>query len=215
MTCAFVKAQSTEQIVQPDPGLPAQSRDGPDCAALVSRINRGEAAAIEELYGIFARGVRYWLLRHLGPDDLDDKVHDCFVVVLQAIRNGGLREPERLMGYVKTVVKRKITASIHVAARQRRVRVDFDDTLFFLPDRRENPERGLASRQQIEIARKVLERVPRRDREILQRFYVLEQSQEQIRADMELSCTQFRLLKSRAKARFGEFGKRLAAGGGG
>jgi hypothetical protein len=51
-----------------------------------------------------------------------------------------------------------------------------------------------------------------RDREILQRFYVLEQPHEQIRADMGLSYNQFRLLKSRAKARFARLGKRLAAG---
>jgi DNA-directed RNA polymerase specialized sigma subunit len=70
------------------------------------------------------------------------------------------------------------------------------------------------SRQQIELARRVLEGVSGRDREILQRFYLMEQSQEQIRAVMELSGNQFRLLKSRAKARFGEFGRRLAAGGG-
>jgi RNA polymerase sigma-70 factor (ECF subfamily) len=189
--------------------------DGPDCAALVGRIREGEAAAIEELYGIFARGVRYFLLRRLGPDEIDDKVHDCFVIVLQAIHDGDLREPERLMGYVKTVVKRKIATSIDLAVQQRRTRVDWDCALCSLYDRRENPERGMVSREQIEIARKVLEGVSGRDREILRRFYVLEQSQEQIRADMELSCTQFRLLKSRAKARFGEFGKRLAAGGGG
>jgi len=46
--------------------------------------------------------------------DLDDKVHDCFVIVTQAIQNGVLREPERLMGYVRTVVKRQIAASIDV-----------------------------------------------------------------------------------------------------
>jgi DNA-directed RNA polymerase specialized sigma24 family protein len=73
----------------------------------------------------------------------------------------------------------------------------------------------MVSRQEIEIARKVLEEVSGRDREILQRFYVLGQSQEQICAVMELSCNQFRLLKSRAKARFGEIGKKLATGGGG
>jgi DNA-directed RNA polymerase specialized sigma24 family protein len=92
--------------------------------------------------------------------------------------------------------------------------VDLDDTLCFLSDRGDNPERELASRQQIEIARKVMEGVSGRDREILQRFYVLEQSKEQIRTDMALSINQFRLLKSRAKARFGEIGKKLAAGGG-
>ena len=54
--------------------------------------------------------------------------------------------------------------------------------------------------------------VSRRDREILHRFYVQEQSQEQICQEMSLSYNQFRLLKSRAKARFGELGKRMASG---
>jgi RNA polymerase sigma-70 factor, ECF subfamily len=54
----------------------------------------------------------------------------------------------------------------------------------------------------------VLDRMTERDREILTRFYLYEQSQEQICEEMELSETQFRLLKSRAKARFGEIGKK-------
>ncbi|HVV44178.1 MAG TPA: hypothetical protein VHC72_03210 [Bryobacteraceae bacterium] len=60
----------------------------------------------------------------------------------------------------------------------------------------------------------MLNGISRRDRDILNRFYVLEQSQEQICADMGLSYNQFRLLKSRAKARFGELGKRVAEGSG-
>lgn len=47
-----------------------------------------------------------------------------------------------------------------------------------------------------------------RDREILMRFYLDEQSQDQICAEMGLTETQFRLLKSRAKARFGELGRK-------
>ena len=193
---------------QPEP-LPV-----PDWTSLVNRIRNDDAAAMAELYAIFAKGIRYFLLRNLGPDDLDDKVHDCFVIVTQAIRNGELREPERLMGYVRTVVKRQIAASIDVAVQQRRNRVDFEDSLFTLSDWRENPERNVIAMQRAEIARKVLNGVSRRDRDILNRFYVLEQTQEQICAEMGLSYNQFRLLKSRAKARFGEMGRRLAAGAG-
>jgi RNA polymerase sigma-70 factor (ECF subfamily) len=184
----------------------------PDWAKLVNGIRHGDSGAMAELYGIFAKGIRYFLLRNLGPDDLDDKVHDCFVIVAQAIQDGDLREPERLMGYVRTVVKRQIAASIDVAVQQRRTRVDFEDTMFSVSDWRENPERSMLTRQRAEIARKVLNGVSRRDREILNRFYVLEQTQEQICADMGLSYNQFRLLKSRAKARFGELGKKVAAG---
>jgi DNA-directed RNA polymerase specialized sigma subunit len=55
---------------------------------------------------------------------------------------------------------------------------------------------------------KVLRGISRRDREILTRFYLYEQTQEQICDEMNLTETQFRLLKSRAKARFGELGRR-------
>jgi RNA polymerase sigma factor (sigma-70 family) len=185
-----------------------------DWAALVDGIRVGDQTAMESLYAVLSRGVRYFLLRNLGPEDLDDKVHDCFVIVAQAIRNGDLRDPERLMGYVRTVVKRQVAASIDVAVHQRRTRADFEETLFSVSDWRENPERSLIARQRTEIARQVMESISARDRDILSRFYVLEQSQEQICTAMGLSYNQFRLLKSRAKARFGELGKKVAAGAG-
>ncbi|HYA19008.1 MAG TPA: sigma factor-like helix-turn-helix DNA-binding protein, partial [Bryobacteraceae bacterium] len=84
--------------------------------------------------------------------------------------------------------------------------------LFSVTDWRDNPENSVMARQRADIARRVLEGVSRRDREILRRFYVLEQTQEQICEEMGLTYNQFRLLKSRAKARFGELGRKLAAG---
>jgi len=183
-------------------------------SAIVQGIREADPAAMESLYAIFAKGIRFFLLRNLGPEEIDDKVHDCFVIVTQAIRNGELREPERLMGYVRTVVKRQIAASIDTAVQQRRTRADFEDTLFSASDWRDNPEHSVMSRQRVELARKVLNGISQRDRDILNRFYVLEQSQDQICADMGLSYNQFRLLKSRAKARFGELGRKVALGAG-
>lgn len=212
-TVVRLHAMSVGQVANSEEERPG-SLPTPDWSALVARIKNGDSAAMAELYTVFAKGIRYFLLRNLGPDDLDDKVHDCFLIVAQAIKNGDLREPERLMGYVRTVVKRQIAASIDVAVQQRRNRVEFEDTLFSMSDSREDPERSVMSRQRAEIARKVLDGISRRDRDILNRFYVMEQSQEQICADMGLSYNQFRLLKSRAKARFGELGKKIASGAG-
>jgi DNA-directed RNA polymerase specialized sigma24 family protein len=148
----------------------------PDWAQLVSRIHDGDPAAMEELYGIFGKGIRYFLLRNLGADELDDRVHDCFVIVAQAIRNGDLRDPARLMGFVRTVVKRQIAATIEANVTRRRTQVDYQDTLFTLSDWRDDPERTLQARQRAEIARRVMNGISRRDREILRRFYVDEQS---------------------------------------
>jgi RNA polymerase sigma-70 factor, ECF subfamily len=206
--------ESVSPEIRPDPEAAAgQEAFGiTDWADIVARIYEGDPRAMEELYGIFGKGIRYFLLRNLGPDELDDKVHDCFVIVAQAIQNGELRDPARLMGYVRTVVKRQIAACIETAVNRRRSEVEYEESLFTLTDWRDDPEESLLLRQRADIARRVMNGIARRDREILHRFYVEEQTQEQICKDMSLSYNQFRLLKSRAKARFGELGKRLAAG---
>jgi RNA polymerase sigma-70 factor (ECF subfamily) len=180
--------------------------DSVNWASLVENISAGDPAAMEELYRLFHRGVRFYLCRQLGLQELDDKIHDTFVIVVQAIRRGELREPERLMGYVRTVVRRQVAAHIDQVVHNRREVIELEDG-FRLADIRNNPEESAIVDEQAGLMAQVLRTISRRDREILTRFYLQEQSQEQICEEMGLSETQFRLLKSRAKRRFGELGR--------
>ncbi len=174
---------------------------------LVDRIRSGAPGSMEELYELFSRGIRYYLCRQLGAQELDDKVHDTFVVVVQAIQRGEIREPQRLMGFVRTIVRRQVAAHIDKVVHTRREHVELDSTAR-MADPRENPEESAIFRQRAELIHRVLSELGDRDREILTRFYLREQSQDQICSEMSLTETQFRLLKSRAKARFGELGKK-------
>jgi RNA polymerase sigma-70 factor (ECF subfamily) len=197
--------------VLPDTGPTAAAPDAyAGWVELVERIKSGESGSMEELYQLFSKGIRFYLCRQLGPQELDDKVHDTFVVVVQAIRRGELREPERLMGFVRTIVRRQVAAHIDKVVHNRREQVELDSTVR-VADTRENPEESAIFRQRTDLIQRVLGELPERDREILTRFYLDEQSQEQICEDMSLTETQFRLLKSRAKARFGELGKKKLA----
>lgn len=173
---------------------------------LVRQIQDGDEPAMEQLYEIFSQGIRFYLCRQLGPQELDDKVHDVFVIVVQAIQRGDLRDPDRLMGFVRTVVRRQVAAYIDEAVHCRREELNLE--LTFLADSRRNPEQNVALRQKLDLMKSVLSELTDRDREILTRFYLNEQTQEEICQDMDLSDTQFRLLKSRAKARFGELGRK-------
>jgi RNA polymerase sigma-70 factor (ECF subfamily) len=174
---------------------------------LVDRIRFDETDGMEELYELFSKGIRFYLCRQLGPQELDDKVHDTFVVVVQAIRRGELRDPSRLMGFVRTIVRRQVAAHIDKVVHTRREQIDLDSTIR-LADPEGNPEERAIFGQRTDLINRVLGELSPRDREILTRFYLLEQSQDQICSEMGLSETQFRLLKSRAKARFGELGKK-------
>ena len=188
-------------------GEPVDQQGERSWPELVESIQRGERGGMEELYRVFSRGVRFYLCRQLGPQDLDDRVHDTFLIVVQAISNGELREPERLMGFVRTVVRRQVAAQIDRSVQSRREQAELDSSAA-VSDQRETPEEAAILRQHERVAENVLRSVSGRDREILTRFYLMEQTQQEICDEMSLSETQFRLLKSRAKARFGELGKK-------
>jgi RNA polymerase sigma factor (sigma-70 family) len=181
-----------------------------DWEILVAHIEAGEETGMEQLYKIFGRGIRYYLCRQLGPQELEDRVHDTFLIVVNAIRRGDIREPERLMGFVRTVVRRQVAAHIEQAVYNRHEQTDLE-TGGIVTDRKQNPEQEAIIRQRADLMQDALSALSEKDREILVRFYLKEQTEEQICRAMDLSETQFRLLKSRAKAKFGEIGKKKLA----
>jgi RNA polymerase sigma factor (sigma-70 family) len=114
------------------------------------------------------------------------------------------------MGFVRTIVRRQVAAHIDKVVHSRREQAELDSSAR-IADPRGNPEEAAIFRQRTELLKRVLGELSDRDREILTRFYLDEQSQDQICTEMALTETQFRLLKSRAKARFGELGKKKLA----
>lgn len=207
---------ATQTKLEDNPPPEPDNKTGPatvDWADLVAQIQAGSDAGMEQLYKLFSRGIRYYLCRQLGPQELEDKVHDTFLIVVNAIKRGDLREPERLMGFVRTVVRRQVAAYIETAVHTRREQTDLE-TGITVADRKHNPEQEAIIREKAELMKSALADLGQRDRDILVRFYLKEQSQEQICREMDLTETQFRLLKSRAKAKFGEIGrKKLTSSG--
>jgi RNA polymerase sigma factor (sigma-70 family) len=175
--------------------------------ALIEKIQANDATGMEELYRVFSRGVRFFLWRQLGKQDLDDTVHDTFLTVAEAIQRGEVREPDRLMGFVWTVVRRQLAAHIERAVNLRNQRVELDGASRVLDSDADPEWKAIAGEYRV-LARRLLREVSGRDREVLVRFYLKEQSQEEICSDMDLTATQFRLLKSRAKARLGTLGRK-------
>ncbi len=176
-------------------------------AKLVNRIRVGDSDAMDELYSVFGKGVRLYMCRQLGFQEVDDKVHDTFIVVVQAIQKGDLREPERLMGFVRTVARRMVAGHIDHLVHKRREDVAVESGIV-LSDQGVTPEQTVMERQRVDLMLRVLRDMSTRDRDVLTRFYLYEQSQDQICREMKLTDTQFRLLKSRAKARFAELGRK-------
>src|ERR1700690_1029871 len=157
--------EAVEDSTARDPVSAGTTAASPNWRRLVGKICGGDPGGMEELYGVFSRGVRYYLCRQLGPQELDDKVHDAFLIVVQAIRRGELREPERLMGFMPTIVRRQVAAQIDRVVHSRREQAEFDSTVR-APDFRRNPDEAAIFRQGIRLIRQVLGELSERDRKI-------------------------------------------------
>jgi RNA polymerase sigma factor (sigma-70 family) len=167
---------------------------------LVGRIRDGDESSVECLYARLSDGVRRRLYWNIGPQAAEDRVHEIVLVVLEAIHRRELREPGSLMGFVRTVARRKVAAEIRAAIRRRRWLVAVQD-LERAPDTAASPETRMTRIESREHLGKVLRSLKPRDRLILIRFYLDKRTPDQICRELGLSRTQFRLGKSRALAR--------------
>jgi RNA polymerase sigma factor (sigma-70 family) len=114
------------------------------------------------------------------------------------------------MGYVRTVVRRQVAAYLDSAVQARRNQQPLDSAMM-LSDHEPDPEQKVINKQESEVSARILGLLPSRDREVLERYYLQEQTAEEICLEMNFTETQFRLIKSRAKARYGELGRRRFA----
>jgi RNA polymerase sigma-70 factor (ECF subfamily) len=179
---------------------------------LTAMIQAGEHVGMEYLYRVFDRSIRYYFRRYIGWQDLDDRIHDTLLIVVKAIQNGALREPNCLMAYIRTVVRRQVAEYIGSVIHRRRDQTGIDhEHSLTVPDGNHNPEQRAMAIEETGLVKIALESLSPTDREILVRFYLNEQSQEQICREMSLTDTQFRLKKSRAKKKFGALGRKNLA----
>ncbi len=172
-------------------------------ADLVRRIHDCDPDGETELYYVINNGLRYLLIRQIGCiDDVDDRIHELFIIVVRAIREERLRDASRLMGFIRAVMHHQVAGYIQGRVTRRRREVTDEAITLTVRDSRKTPEQQAIHQQQVRCARETLAQLRARDREILLRFYVKGEDAAQIRTEMRLTETQFRLIKSRAKLKF-------------
>jgi RNA polymerase sigma factor (sigma-70 family) len=188
---------------------------------LISAIKAGDQTAIETLYNHTLRKMRYYFSHYIGQE-AEDAFQDFFIKALHAIQAHELRDPQKFISYCATIARRTLSPYIKKEKEKRGAEVSIDEMKprdkrnprylagMDLPDYRATPEQHVMNQQKIAAEKSALGKLSGRDREILMRFYILEQDPETIMKEMNLTETQYRLYKSRAKANFGAIGSRLA-----
>lgn len=194
-----------------------QTIDDPASAELVANgIRAGEAWAMETLYRVmhgFLRARIAYLLRIDEQNDVADLLHDCYLEACVSIRRGWLSEPNRLMGFVRTIVERKAARYMGERSADRQFCPTSIDEEQDLRDEIAAPslnplDLAIAAQTEQQRNRSLCALRPI-DRDILERFYVDEQPKVDICRELRLTPKQYELRKSRAKAKFGKIARDL------
>lgn len=184
------------------------SRPDVDWPALLNRVQHKEKAAVDELYSLISKGVLFFLQRRLSKEQAEDRLHDVFLILLRAIEQGCIENANAFPAFSLTVTKRQYFAEVRDEIKRKEERGN-EFFLESLPAKTSwDPHKMVEDQQRSALLTGVLASMDPARRDILKRFYLLDQSQEQICSEMKLTVTQFRLLKSRAKAQFGELGRK-------
>lgn len=184
----------------PDPAALALLQANAAAASeLVARIRAGDASAESELVARYRRGVHF-LLRELArdPADAEDLEQETFRLAIEKVRAGELREPEKLVGFLRSLARNLFLGE----QRRRRKVVDVDEVV--LPaGSNADPFEQTRRQQDAVVLRQVLAELDQpRDREILLRFYLQEDDRDSICLDMGLTEEHFHRVIHRARNRF-------------
>lgn len=194
----------------------ASKSDAPaiDFPALSRRIESGDADAESDFCTGLMPGIRFNFARNLGDvPEVQDFVQETLLLITANIRQGRVRDHDRIIGYVHTIVRRQIAMAIEDRVRQRARWAEMATET--QPVGRENPEQDVLQSERRAVLAVALSKLNAQRRELLTRYYLHEQKQEEICRAMKLTETQFRLQKSRAKAELGKIGQRLIRQNGG
>ncbi|HEX3554904.1 MAG TPA: sigma-70 family RNA polymerase sigma factor [Thermoanaerobaculia bacterium] len=188
---------------------------GDEPARLVARIQAGDRAAEAELVARFSHGLLLMLRRLVQNPALADDLHqETLSLVLEKIRRAEVREPEKLAAFIRSTARNLFIADRRKEARYRALddgREDEEGTRpgLTLADRGPAPlDRVLADEEARQVRRLLDELRFDRDRQLLFRFYLSDDSKEAICADLEIEPERFHKVLFHARERLRELWER-------
>ena len=168
------------------------------------RLIAGEADAEGDLVRRYQDGIAIIIGRLVHNDSvIDDLSQETFRIVIEKIRAGDVRQPERLSGFICSVAHNLALDYL------RRTRREMSQEEVGEAEQVRDPQPDqfdwLWHKERAEIVRQLIgELKVERDREVLFRYYIAEEEKDQICADLGLTSRQFNSVIFRALKRYKE-----------
>ena len=173
---------------------------------LVVRVQAAEPAATIELYNTVL-GFHYFARSHLqGQEEyVMDILHDAFLIILDAITRHCVRSPEALIGFVRTVVCRRIYRQIRFTRRSRKQNGALVE---YISAKTPNPHGLLVLKELDETVRWAAQRLTEKDREMFECSIIDEETRKETMRLRHMTSTQYRLKKNRVKVKVIDLARR-------
>ncbi len=176
--------------------------DTASAAELVRRIAAGETRAEAELVESYGGALRFLARRYTRDEaDAEDLYQGTLMLALEKIRRHEVREPEHLASFLRALAKNLGTQ------RYRRRSYTAERAMADPPDAadgsRPDPLAALLRTERAKVTRRLLAELGvARDREVLLRYYIAEESSQRICADLDIGTEHFYRVLHRARLRF-------------
>lgn len=179
----------------------AEPLSDPASASLVERIARGDAAAEAELLDLFRERVLTMLVvRTRDGDAARELAQETMIAVIAALRDGRIREPAKLAGFVHGVARNLANNHIRLRARERDRRSELEDDSAVV-----QPEDSVEAAERLALMKAAIARLPPIDRRILLLTLVSGWQPGAIAESLGLGAAVVRTRKSRALQKVQDF----------
>ena len=173
-----------------------------NCSEIVQGIINSDEGAEHELVRRFRNAVLALIHQETRGHHIDeDLCQETFLITIQRIRQGRLRNPESLPGFIKQLAKNLVVSYFRKWPRNRNLELPPNEE-WAAPQL--DPALEFARIETSTIIRQVLNELSNRDREALYRLHILEEDKSLIRRDLDLTPAQFNMVIHRARRRFAE-----------
>jgi RNA polymerase sigma-70 factor (ECF subfamily) len=168
--------------------------------AYVERLREGDPPTEHHFVAYFEQLLRIKLRARMLPSDkVEDLRQETFIRVIAAVRReGGVRQPERFGAFVNSICNNVLLEHYRSSAKNQ----PMEDSHMEIPDKVLDLEGMLVTKQSSEQVRKILDGMPRRDRDLLRAIFLEEKEKDVVCKEFGVDRDYLRVLLHRAKDKF-------------
>ncbi len=168
--------------------------------AYVERLRAGDPSTEQHFVAYFGQLLRIKLRSRLLPSDkVEDLQQETFIRVIANLRkDGGVRQPERFGAFVNSICNNVLREHYRSNSKYQ----PMEEAHMDIPDKVLDLEGTLVTKQSAERVRRILDGMPKRDRDLLRAIFLEEREKDSVCRELGVDREYLRVLVYRAKDKF-------------